>query len=84
MPSLIRDRDGEGFSGSRVESYNPDTVKIVGHEPIVGCCLLVGSVTAGTYSNRDWWITTPITEILSENDEEIKFLTANSAYTFKK
>ncbi len=84
MATIIRERDGEGFSGSRVEAYDPATMEIVGHVPIVGCCLLVGSMTAGSYSSRDWWMTTPIVEIISETDTEIKFTTKNSNYTFKK
>ena len=83
MPTLIRDRYGEGYYGSRVEAYDSD-MKIVGDKPMIGCRLLVGTVTAVTFSTRDWWMTTPITEIISENDEEIKFKKTNSTYTFKK
>jgi hypothetical protein len=84
MATLIRDRDGEGYSGSNVEAIDPVTLNVVAYEPKVGYCLKVGSVTAGTYSSRDWWMTTPITEIISESENEIKFKTANSSYTFKK
>tara|TARA_R110000824_G_scaffold12226_7_gene53669 strand:- start:69752 stop:70030 length:279 start_codon:yes stop_codon:yes gene_type:complete len=92
MPRLVRDRDGEGHYGSRVESYNivedddgiPVEAELVGHEPMVGCKLLVGTITAGMFSERDFWITTPITEIISETEKEIKFLTGNSRYTFYK
>ena len=83
MPSLARDRDGEGYSGSLVEAIDPDTGKVVGHEPMVGKALKVGTMTAGTYSNRDWWLTTPITEIISETEDEVKFKTGNSTYTFR-
>jgi hypothetical protein len=85
MPTLIRDRDGDGFSGSRVESFDPEqNMELVGDKPMVGCCLRVGSMTAGTYSDRDWWMTTPIKEILCETDEEIVFLTQNSKYKYIK
>ena len=84
MASLIRDSDGEGFVGSRVEAYDVTTMKVVAHEPQVGCCLLVGSVTAGSYSVRDWWMTTEIKEIISKTDSEIRFKTKNSTYTFRK
>ena len=88
MAKLIRDRDGEGYYGSCVEALEFDGKtaggKLVGHEPMVGCCLKVGTLTAGTYSDRDWWMTTPITEITSETDDEIKFKTKNSTYTFVK
>lgn len=84
MASLIRDRDGEGFSGSRVEAIDPVSQKVVGNKPMIGKCLLVGTITAGTFSNRDWWMTSPITEITLETDNELKFKTNNSSYTLKK
>lgn len=84
MAILIRDRDGEGHHGSRVEAIDPETGKVVGHEPMIGKCLLVGTVTAGTFSSRDWWCTSPITEIISETEEEMRFKTRNSTYTLKK
>ena len=85
MARLIRDRDGEGFSGARVESWCRKTGEMVGNKPMIGYCLLVGSVTAGSYSSRDWWRTTEITEIISEDDEKIRFKTASeSTYTFYK
>ena len=85
MAILIRNRDGEGFSGSRIDSFDPNNkMKLSGHEPKVGHCLLVGSITAGTFSARDWWMTTPITEIISESENEIRFNTKNSSYILKK
>ena len=71
--------------GARVEAhkYNKETQLhegVVGHEPIVGCSLLVGSVTARSYSNQDWWLTTEITEIVEETNEYILFKTLNSTY----
>lgn len=88
MAKLIRDRDGEGYSGSLVLALEFDGKtpggKVIGYKPMVGYCLKVGTMTAGTYSDRDWWMTTPITEIISETEEEIKFKTANSTYTLKK
>lgn len=84
MAILIRDSDGEGFSGARVEAWDRETGKLVGHEPMVGYCLLVGSVTAGMFSTRDWWRTTEITEIISQTKDEMRFKTASgSTYTFK-
>ena len=84
MAILIRKSDGEGYSGSRVEAIDPETGQVVGHEPMVGKVFLVGTMTAGTYSDRDWWLTTPITEIISHTDEEIKFKTKNSIYTLRR
>jgi hypothetical protein len=90
MASLRRIRDGEGDSGARVEaiSWNEDGTfkEIVGHKPIIGCSLLVGSITARSYSDRDFWLTTPVTEILEEWEKEdgvyVKFRTENSDYEF--
>jgi hypothetical protein len=82
MAKLIRDRDGEGFCGSRVDAIDPISGKVVGHEPMIGFKLLVGSITAGTFSDRDWWCTTKIEEIVTANEKEIKFRTKNSLYTF--
>jgi len=84
MAKLIRDGDGEGYFGSRIESFDPKTGDLVGHEPMIGCCLKVGTATAGMFSSRDWWMTTPITEIISETDKEIRFKTKNSTYTLFK
>jgi len=84
MAKLIRERDGAGQHGALVESFDPETMKVVGNKPTVGQVLRVGTVTAGMFSDQDWWMTTPITEIISETDDEIKFKTKNSIYTFKK
>lgn len=89
MPKLKRISDGEGFSGSVVEAIKIDKngkIEIVGNIPIIGCCLKVGRLVAGTYSNRDWWITTPIVEFIEEKEENkeyyLKFKTKNSEYEF--
>jgi hypothetical protein len=90
MAHLIRDSDGQGCSGCRVQAIDPVTNKVVeSFDPVdlktlLGKCLLVGTITAGTYSDRDYWITSPVTEIVSETTEEIKFKTKNSTYTLKK
>jgi len=90
MPKLRRVSDGEGFSGSLVESiaWNEDGTfkEVTGSKPKLGESLKVGSPFAGTYSNRDWWMTTPITKILEERWTEnglleyMKFKTENSTY----
>jgi hypothetical protein len=60
--------------------------KVVGSTPIVGCSILVGSVTARSYSNQDYWLTTKVTEILEERKtdeglyEYVRFRTENSEY----
>ena len=74
--------------GSRVEAikYNDDGIceGTVDNKPIVGCSLLVGSVTARTYSRQDYWLTTEITEILEETDNYVIFKTKNSKYKLIK
>jgi len=88
MAVLRRIRDGKGDEGSRVEAIKwTDDGKfkeVVGHKPIIGCSLLVGSVTARSYSTKDYWLTTEVTEILEEKEDEgrwyVKFKTGNSEY----
>ena len=46
----------------------------------------VGTMTAGMFTDRDWWMTTPITEIIKEEKNEegkltyVMFKTENSVY----
>jgi hypothetical protein len=90
MPTLRRVSDGEGFSGSLVESiaWDEDGLikEVTGSKPTVGESLRVGSMTAGTYTDRDYWLTTPITEIIKEEKNEdgkltyVMFKTENSVY----
>ena len=48
--------------------------------------LLVGSVTARSYSSQDYWLTTVVTEIIEERKNEagylefVRFKTSNSEY----
>jgi hypothetical protein len=84
MAKLRRLRDGEGFAGARSEAIKYDEKglfeKIVSDKPTVGCCMLVGTISASSYSNRDFWITTLVTEILEEKDGYVRFKTKNSEY----
>lgn len=89
MPILRRISDGAGDQGSRVEAirWNEDGSfkEVAGNRPIVGCSMLVGSVSARSYSSQDYWLTTPITEILEEQLDGdqlgyVKFKTGNSVY----
>lgn len=92
--SLFRDRDGSGDSGQVLKSLDPQTGEQHGEigEIVVGCCLECGSAYARTYENQDFWLTTPVTEImevLPQKDESgreftiVKVQTKNSAYTIK-
>jgi hypothetical protein len=84
MAKLRRTRDGAGDTGARSEAieWNEDHSfkKIVGRRPTIGCSMLVGSVTARTYSEQDFWLTTPVTEILEEREDYVRFKTGNSEY----
>jgi hypothetical protein len=94
MPTLIKihpdGRQEFKEQGQRVEAiaWNEDRTfkEVVDSKPVVGCSLLVGSVTARSYSSQDYWLTTVVTEILEEErDEEghlefVKFKTKNSDY----
>lgn len=92
MGVLKRLKDGKTESGARCEaiSWNDDGSfkEIVSNEPTVGCSFLVGSVSARTYSDSDYWLTTEVTEILERKEENdkvyIKFKTLNSIYEFIK
>lgn len=70
--------------GARVEAikWKEDGTydEVVDHKPVVGCSLLVGSVTARSYSDQDYWLTTPVTEIIEENNVHTLFKTQNSIY----
>lgn len=74
--------------GARVDAikYGDDDVFecIAGHEPIVGCNLLVGSISARSYGKQDYWLTTQITEIIEETDKHVLFKTLNSTYKLIK
>ncbi len=97
MPQLIKIHpDGrEEFkeSGMRVQAiaWNEDGTfkEVTDHKPVVGCSLLVGSVTARSYSSQDYWLTTKVTEILEEKKDEeghlelVRFKTQNSEYVLR-
>lgn len=90
MADLRRLKDGAGDSGASVQSiaWNEDGTfkEVVGDRPVVGCSMCVGSVSARSYSEKDYWLTTPVTEILEEKFDKdnnllySKFKTGNSIY----
>ena len=85
---LKRVRDGKGDDGSRSEAiaWNEDGTfkEVVDHRPTLGCSMLVGSLTARSYSSQDYWLTTTVTEIIESIENEqttyMKFRTGNSVY----
>ena len=88
MPSLWNENKTKGDSGGRSEAivWNSDGTfkEIVGYRPVVGASMLVGSVTARTYESQDFWLTTPVVEILEEREDYVKFRTKNSIYEWRK
>jgi hypothetical protein len=88
MATIRRIKDGKGDQGARSEAikWNEDGTfkEVIDSKPTIGCSMLVGSVTARSYSKQDYWLTTEVTEILEEikNDDTfyIRFKTRNSEY----
>ena len=82
--SLKRERDGRGDSGPMFRSIDPSTGKKKGEEGEIhmGCAIQCGTFFARSYSAQDWWLTTPVTEILEISDDgnTVKFKTGNSIY----
>lgn len=80
---------------NNVEYYDQEdneSDKVVAFEhnakPRVGVSMRVGSPYGRSYSNQDYWTTTPVTEILEEftDDQDrlnVKFKTRNSTYWWK-
>ena len=82
MARLIRVVDGKGDAGARSEAIKWNTngtyKEVISDRPTVGCSMLVGSVTARSYSSQDYWLTTIVTEILEESESYVRFKTENS------
>ena len=88
MPSLWSEDKTKGDSGGRSEAivWNSDGTfkEVIGSRPVVGASMLVGSITARTYTYQDYWLTTPVVEILEERDNYVKFRTKNTVYEWKE
>lgn len=52
--------------------------------PVVGRVIRVGSYTARSYDEQDWWQTSLINEILEDKENYVKFVTNNSTYEWRK
>ena len=87
MATLRRISDGKGDSGARSEAikWNEDGTfnSIVSNRPTLGCSMLVGGVTARSYSDQDYWLTSQVTEILEDKENYVKFRTGNSEYIWE-
>lgn len=87
MAHLYRISDGAGDSGSMSIAFGLDEngkVVEMGNRPKLGCLMRVGSLTARSYSRQDYWTTTPVTEILEETEDYVKFKTGNSIYEWRR
>jgi hypothetical protein len=89
MATLFKEVNGklemmEGGARSEAIKWKNDKSfdSIISNRPTVGCSMRVGSITARTYSNRDWWMTTPVVEILEETEDRVRFRTKNSIYVW--
>jgi len=88
MYTLRRIPDGAGDSGNMSMAIQYDEKgrgkANMGHIPIIGCGLMVGSTATRSYQDQDYWTTTLVTEILehikTETGEYFKFKTLNSVY----
>jgi hypothetical protein len=79
--------------GSRIDAiaWNDDGTfkEVAGHLPITGCSLLVGSISARSYSDQDYWLTSKVTEVLEEKKDDdgrfyyVRFRTKNSEYVLE-
>jgi hypothetical protein len=65
------------------DAINPKTMKVEGHRPTIGLCMKVGSPFARTMNRQDWWITTPVLEIIEDAGDRVKFKTRNSVYEWR-
>lgn len=94
--TLKRVSDGAGDSGTMSDSYKtaldltPSQRVTHNSAPTAGESLMVGSHYARSYQMQDWWCTTPVTEIISDEIildaqdtyREVKFKTQNSEYVW--
>ena len=88
MAKVRRVSDGKGDEGARSQAIQwyvrgkkkGQFKKVVSNRPTVGCSMLVGSVTARSYSSQDYWLTTVVTEILEDRGDYVRFKTGNSEY----
>lgn len=84
--TLTRERDGAGDCGGMCVGYWLGDDGVLQFEnnarPRVGIFLRVGATYARTTSWQDWWQTSSITEILSDEAGRVVFKTKRSAYTW--
>ena len=76
----------DGGARSQAIEWNEDGTfnRVVSNRPVIGCSMLVGSISARSYSAQDYWLTTEIIEIIEDDEERVKFRTKNSMYEWRK
>jgi hypothetical protein len=91
MAELLKEDNGKlilkdrGACSEAIRWNDDGTLKeVVSRRPTVGCSMLVGSITARSYSNQDYWLTTEVLEILEESETEVRFKTKNSIYVWRE
>lgn len=81
---MYRIGDNAGDSGAMSTIYWRDDNNLLQYEdnarPRVGVWIKVGSLYARSYTAQDYWMTTPITEIVEDRDGYVRFKTRNSEY----
>ncbi len=84
---LTRERDGAGDSGPMslgiTFDENDEPVFEENAKPRVGMVMRVGTHFARSYQYQDWWQTTPVTEILEESENFVRFKPTTSLYTWE-
>lgn len=84
---LTRLRDGAGDSGpmSQTIEWDDDEKATIceNARPKVGASMRVGTFIARSYQWQDWWVTTPVTEIIEETENYCRFKTQNSEYEWR-
>lgn len=85
--SIERVRDGAGDSGMMLQPWDWTTNKPHGENGtiVLGYGVKCGSIYARTMQAQDWWLTTPILEVLEKADDDswVKVRTENSVYLIR-
>jgi hypothetical protein len=82
--TLRRMSDGCGDSGAMSLAIwmdeNNEVIKEHDARPQIGKCICVGSYAGRSYQWQDWWRTSSIVEILTDEENLVVFKTQNSTY----
>lgn len=84
--SRTRPDDGVGDSGGMSLALwvtDGEVKNEADARPRVGVCIRVGSLYARSYHSQDWWQTSFITRILSDEPKKVVFETGNSEYVWR-